>query len=359
MLVLRQKIMIQITFTSSEIDTLHQGFTNHPHPKVRQKMHVLYLKSIGIPHQQIRQICRISKSTLTSYLKQYIQGGIAGLIQLHYKGQPSQLDEHADKVKKDFKDHPPSTLSEARQRIFELIGLERSIPQIQEFVQRLGLRRLKTGSLPGGHKGNTEQKRKEQKQFLETKLQPRLEEARQGKRVVLFTDAAHFVHGAFMSFLWCFTRVFVGTPPGRKRFNVLGAINAVSMSLTTVTNDAYINAKSVCQLLRKLYWQYLGTPITLVLDNARYQKCKLVRRYARVLGIELLFLPSYSPQLNLIERLWKFVKKKVLNGKYYPTFEEFKKALQRLLNALPNLNKELESLLAWNFQSFEKVQILA
>ncbi len=268
------------------------------------------------------------------------------------------MDEQADKVKKEFKDNPPSTLSEARHRIFELTGLKRSIPQIQVFLQRLGLRRLKTGSLPGGHKGNTDEKRKEQGEFLETKLKPQLEEARKGRRVVLFTDAAHFVHGAFMSFLWCFSRAFVGTPPGRKRFNVLGAINAVTMGLTTVTNDAYINAKTVCQLLRKLYWQYLGKPITLVLDNARYQRCKLVRRYAKVVGIQLLFLPSYSPQLNLIERLWKFVKKKVLHGKYYPTFEEFKKALQQLLGTLPNLKKELKSLLAWNFQSFEKVQIL-
>ncbi len=350
---------IEISFTKSELETLYEGFRNHVHPKVRQRMHVLYLKAIGLPHKQIREICRISKSTLTSYLRRYIKGGIAGLFQLNYKGQPSELNDYSEKVKKDFDDNPPSTLPEAQHRIFELTGLKRSIPQIREFLKRIGLRRLKTGSLPGGHKGNTDEKRKEQKQFLETELKPRLEEARQGKRIVLFTDAAHFVHGAFMCFLWCFVRVFIGTPPGRKRFNVLGAINAVDMSLTTVTNEDYINGKSVCLLLRKLYRQYVGKPITLVLDNARYQKCKLVRRYSKILGIELLFLPSYSPQLNLIERLWKFVKKKVLYGKYYPSFEEFKLALQKFLNTLSALKKELLSLLAWNFQSFEKVQILA
>ena len=161
-----------------------------------------------------------------------------------------------------------------------------------------------------------------------------------------------------MSFVWCFSRVFIGTPPGRKRYNVLGAINAVSMELTMVSNDTYINAKSVCLLLKKLYLQYLEQPITLVLDNARYQKCKLVRRYARILGIQLLYLPSYSPQLNLIERLWKFVKKKVFHGKYYPSFEEFKSALKQFLDQLKNCNHQLKSLLTWNFQSFEKIQIL-
>ena len=268
--------MIQIDFTTNEIDTFFEGFKNHPHPKVRQKMHVLYLKAIGLAHKQICAICRITKTTLTTYLKSYIQQGIVGLTNLKYEGQPSKLDAHSDKVKKDFDDNPPSTLSEARQRIFDLTGIKRSIPQIREFLNRIGLRRLKTGSLPGGHKGNTDQKRLEQKEFLHTELEPRLNEAKQGNRVVLFTDAAHFVHGAFMSYLWCFVRVFVGTPPGRKRFNVLGAINAVDMTLTTIENQTYINGKSVCLLLRKLYWLYLGKPITLVLDNARYQKCKLV-----------------------------------------------------------------------------------
>jgi len=350
--------MIQIEFTSNEIDTLFEGFTKHPHSKVRQKMHALYLKANGMPHKQICEICRITKTTLTTYLKSYIQKGIVGLTILKYEGQPSKLDNHSDKIKKNFEDNPPSTLCQARQRIFDLTGLQRSIPQIRDFLNRIGLRRLKTGSLPGGHKGNTAEKQVEQKEFLDNELTPRLEEAKNGNRVVLFTDAAHFVHGAFMSYIWCFVRVFVGTPPGRKRFNVLGAINAVDMTLTTVENDTYINAKSVCKLLHKLYWLYLGKPITLVLDNARYQKCKLVRRYAKILGIELLFLPPYSPQLNLIERLWKFVKKKVLHGKYYAEFKDFKNALQQFLVNLNYVKDELKSLLVWNFQSFEKVQIL-
>jgi len=350
--------MIHIEFTSGEIDTLFEGFKNHPHPKVRQKMHVLYLKAKDLPHKEIRNICQITKATLSSYLKAYLQYGIAGLTVLKHKGQASELNSHTDKIKKDFDDHPPSTLAEARQRIFEQTGIKRSIPQIRDFLSRIGLRRLKTGSLPGGRKGNTDQKRLEQKQFLHSTLKPQLQQAKQGKRVVLFTDAAHFVHGAFMSFMWCFARVFVGTPPGRKRFNVLGAINAVDMTLTTIENQTYINAKSVCALLRKVFDLYPGKLITLVLDNARYQKCKLVRRYARVLGIELLFLPSYSPQLNLIERLWKFVKKKVLHGKYYDQFEDFKNALQEFLSNLSNSKGELKSLLTWKFQSFEKVQIL-
>ena len=118
-------------------------------------------------------------------------------------------------------------------------------------------------------------------------------------------DAAHFVMGAFLGLVWCFERVFIKSPSGRKRFNVLGALNAITHEVITVTNDTYINAESVCQLLHKLAALGLNIPMTLVLDNARYQKCQLVQELADSLGIEFLYLPSYCPNLNLIERLWK------------------------------------------------------
>ncbi len=75
----------------------------------------------------------------------------------------------------------------------------------------------------------------------------------------------------------------------------------------------------------------LNMPITLVLDNARYQKCKLVDELAKSLEIELLYLPSYSPNLNLRERLGKFIKKKCFYSKYYTDFSGFKAAISDLL----------------------------
>jgi len=116
----------------------------------------------------------------------------------------------------------------------------------------------------------------------------------------------------FLGFLWSFTRYFIKAPCGRQRFNVLGAINAITHELVMITNDTYINSQSVCELLRKIAGLGLTVPITIVLDNARYQKCALVQDLAMTLKIELLYLPSYSPNLNLIERLWKFVKNQCL-----------------------------------------------
>jgi len=116
-------------------------------------------------------------------------------------------------------------------------------------------------------------------------------------------------------------------------------------------------------LLWKLHRLNLNVPITLILDNARYQKCKWVFELADTLNIDLLYLPSYSPNLNLIERLWKFVKKKCLYSKYYSDFELFKTAISDCLSHTHDLYQiELDSLLTLKFQSFKnvkKVKIMA
>lgn len=168
------------------------------------------------------------------------------------------------------------------------------------------------------------------------------------------------MHGAFVCCLWCFVRLFVRSPSGRKRWNVLGAVDFVTKQLVTVTNTTYITATTVCELLHLLAAQHPGVPITLVLDNARYQKCALMQDLAKQLQIELLYLPAYSPNLNLIERLWKYVKKRSLNGKYYATFAEFQTAIQDCLNRInTDYHDDMKTLLTGNFQLFDKRTFLA
>ena len=103
-----------------------------------------------------------------------------------------------------------------------------------------------------------------------------------------------------------------------------------------------------------------GVPITVVLDNARYQRCKLVLTQATALGLELLFLPPYSPNLNLIERLGQFVKKEVLYSKYYDNFENFKEAITNCLEETEKKHKKaLASLLTLKFQTFSNTNTVA
>ncbi len=195
--------------------------------------------------------------------------------------------------------------------------------------------------------------------YVKEEIEPRLAEARAGKRAVFFVDAAHFVLAPFLGFLWSLTRIFIKAPAGRQRFNVLGALNAMTHELITVTNDTYITAESLCALLRKLAALNLKIPLTVFLDNARYQKCALVQAVAASLNIELCYLPAYSPNLNLIERVWKFVKKQTLYSKYYADFAAFKTAIETCLQEMPTTHRAaLDSLLTLRFQLFTKAQFV-
>jgi transposase len=193
---------------------------------------------------------------------------------------------------------------------------------------------------------------------LDKELQPRLEEAKKGKRQVLFVDASHFVHSPFLGYLWSKRRVFIRAPSGRKRHNVLGAFNAVTHELITVKNDAYVNSTTVMELIKDIRSRYKGQKITVVMDNASYQRCKAVMGCAQKYDVELLFLPSYSPNLNLIERLWKFVKKTVLNNRYYGDFISFKEGIEYCLENLgTEFKKDVESLMTLNFQIINNVTL--
>lgn len=190
-------------------------------------------------------------------------------------------------------------------------------------------------------------------------MEPRIKEAKSGKRILYFMDAAHFVLSPYLGYIWCFIRQFIKAPAGRKRYNVLGALDAISHEVVTITNDSYINAISVCELLLKISQKNLTIPVTIVLDNARYQKCQVVKELADKLNIELLYLPPYSPNLNIIERLWKFIKNECLYSQYYENFDGFKKAISSCIEETHcKYEKKLDTLLNLKFQTFKKEQIL-
>ena len=172
-------------------------------------------------------------------------------------------------------------------------------------------------------------------------------------------DAAHFVFGPFLGIVWCFERLFVKAPSGRQRLNVLAALNAITHEVFTVENLTYMTAETVWALVRRLAGSCQDIPITIILDNARYQRCALVQTVAEELGIELLFLPAYSPNLNLIERFWRFVKKQCLYSKYYPNSTAFQQAILTCIQDAPTAHQEeLNRLLTLRFQTFQAVPVI-
>jgi transposase len=243
-------------------------------------------------------------------------------------------------IEAEFRQRPPASVAEAAQRIAQLTGLKRGPTQVRQFLRSLGMKVRKVGQMPA--KADVEA----QERFKTEELEPRLQEAKSGQRVVFFMDAAHCVCAPFLGLLWCFERLFVKAPSGRQRFNVWAALNATTREIFTVKNLTSITSETVCELLRLLAGAHPTVPLTVVLDNARSQRCQLVQNLAQSLGIELLFLPPYSPNLHLIERCWKVVKKPGLYSKYSADHHAFQQAIIACIEQAPTQYRdELESLL--------------
>ena len=207
---------------------------------------------------------------------------------------------------------------------------------------------MKCGSIPA--KADV----KEQRTFYETKLKALMEQAKNGEVTLLFLDASHFVMGCdFLGYIYGKVRRWIKTYSGRKRYNILGTLNFVSKKMTAVTNDTYITFSEVCELLYDIALEYAGKPIRLVLDNASYQRCFIVQDTAAVLGIELVYIPPYSPNLNLIERLWKFVKGE-LRTKYYDNFGLFRSKINSIIDSTDKDCKcSMDKLIGDNVQLFD------
>jgi transposase len=353
--------MRTFTFSDADLKAIAHDRYHHPHPHVQCKMEVLWLKRHGLPHQRIADLAGVSLRTVQRYLDDYLEGGLALLRRCQWRGPKAALLQHERSVEEYFWDHPPRSTKEAAQVIWEQTGVRRGLTQVRAFLKtHLGLRYRKVAAIPVPPKKTIEEHAQEQTRFLAQELEPRLHEARAGRRAVFFVDAAHFVWAPFLGCLWCLARLFVRSATGRKRYNVLGALNAVTHEVIRVCNEGYVTAETVCTLLRTLAGAGLQVPITIVLDNARYQRCELVQALARQLRIHLLFLPSYSPNLNLIERLWRFVRKQSLNSTWFNSFELFQAAIDDCLGKMATEHKQdAATLFVHQFQQFEEVPVLS
>ena len=265
--------MIYLELIEKQLDGLHKEASENPSARARKKCWVVYLRGKGFAHREIADVVRVDGDTVTDYVRKYRDGGLPMLLAEDYRQQGGRLDAHAEQLKEVFKDRPPHTVNEAIEVIERETGVRLKPSACRDFLRKLGMKCRRCGLVPG--KANDDEKQiQAQQEFHDQKLQPLLDEARQGRRTVLSVDAAHFVMGAFLGKLWCFVRVLLPSSHGRKRYNVLGAYDPIRHEAVTLTNDTVVNQETFCALLEKIASAYAqtGLPITLVLDNARYQK---------------------------------------------------------------------------------------
>lgn len=346
--------MLTLQISEAEIAQLKYEMYRYADALVQKRLHSIYLKSMNqsLSCKAIGLYSGLSRQKVADFIKLYNQSGIESLKFNNYGTNQSALDNHSETLLSNLEKHPVHQLSQAKERIESLTGIQRSLSSIESFLKKNDFSYQKIGHIPS--KVDVQK----QETYLEQTLNPAIERAKNGEIYLLFLDAAHFVMGVFLCNMWSKIRLFIKSSAGRNRLNVIGTIDAITKKILFQTNITTVNAETMACFLYYLKSQMPDKPISIVLDNARYQHCNFIKELATELGITLLFLPPYSPNLNLIERLWKFAKKTALYGKYYEKFDEFQGAIIECLNqANDKYSKELQTLMTLKFQTFKNVNI--
>lgn len=309
--------------------------------KYADRFRVILLLDEGKTYKSIAEYLFLDEGTIANYRRRYKEGGIMGLIIDEYSGRRCHLNEKELRI---LTAHLQSRLCLSAKEVVDFIrtkfDVDYSLSGVTDLLHRLGFSYKKAKAIPG--KANKE------KQELFILEYYRLKQ--EGK--IYFADSTHPQHNAVISYGWIKKgKEFevLTNNSSRYHLNINGAVDIENLDVVTRTCD-WVNASSICDLLRAIRAKNpSGELIHLIMDNGKANRAIKVREVAKDLGINLVFLPPYSPNLNPIERLWKFFKKKVLYNKYYETREKFEDACLSFFRYIRKYRGELSTLLTDEF----------
>jgi transposase len=314
------------------------------------KLSVLVLLDEGLSQPQVSVFLGIGLGTVNNCKQKYEEESLAKYLDRHYVPYQGRLkDEQLAELEDELEQGLYTTCAQVGHWIKERFGVAYSESAVRSILRKLDFVYKKTGVEPGGI--NIE----EQSAFL-AELEPFLAEIEPEKEVVYFLDAVHPQHNTRSDHAWIKRGQDKMLPSntGRNRININGAMNAHEPEEVLIVEAERINAQCTQALLEKILAQNPDKEqIYLFADNARYYYNATLQEWlSRNPKIQLFHLPPYSPNLNLIERLWKFLRKKVINLHYYPHFDGFRKAVRDFFEHIKQYKEELRSLMAPNFQRF-------
>ena len=307
-------------------------------------LHVIILYDDGLSIVEIARLFYLDEETVRSYIESFRNDGIPDLKIFRYKGKEPRLKkEQLDELKLHLSSKIYLKSKDICRYVSEVYGISYKPKGMAKLLKRLGFVYKKPKVVPG--KAN----RKEQEEFLRNTLEPCLKEA-SDEHPVYFSDAVHPTHNVQPHYGWILkgSDKAIKTNSGRQRVNINGAI-CFHTKEVVYREDETINRDSTVSLLAKIRSKHdADKDITVILDNAKYNRATEVTTYASQHKIKLLYLPSYAPNLNLIERFWKYLKESVCT-RYYEHFGEFRKAITDFLDNIGTYKDDLISLLSPNF----------
>ncbi len=312
------------------------------------KVTVLLMFDKGYDAETIGETLGISVSTTYKYVVDYETKGLEGYILYYHKGKSCYLSEdQCVLLKMELDEHLYTESKQIIEYIWNHFGVAYSTSGVIDLLHRLDYTYKQTTQVP------CEANQENQGLFLSQTLPPMLSQAANGAAEVYFIDGVHPTHNTRSTFVWTKKGKQREQPSvsGRDRININGALNALDVTDIETVETKSVNAQSTIKLYQKLLEKHPNKPqIYVISDNAKYYKNKELQEWLSTnTRIKQVFLPPYSPNLNLIERVWKFMRKKVINTSFFRTKEEFRSALLDFFQNFHDYKNELVTLLTLNF----------
>lgn len=309
--------------------------------KYADRFRVILLLDQGWTYAKISEALFLDEGTIANYRRRYKEGGIMGLIVDDYNGRCCQLSEKELQI---LSNHLQSNLCLSAKEVVAFINkkfkVNYSLSGVTELLHRMGFSYKKAKAIPG------KAKKEDQELFILEYYRLKQE----GK--IYFMDSTHPQHNPVISYGWIKKGEefeVLTHNSSRYHLNINGAVDIESLDVITRSCER-VNAESICELLKAIRAKNpSGEIIHLIMDNGAYNRASKVKKVAEELGIVLVYLPAYSPNLNPIERLWKFFKKKVLYNKYYETKAQFENACTNFFRYIRKFREELLTLLTDEF----------
>lgn len=332
------------TLSQAELNELRFAHRKTKNKRAADRIKAVYSLAVGHSIAQVASILMIDEETLRHYRKSYEQSGVNALLKNNYKGSACRLSAEQIAMLKSALDN---TIYLTTQSVIQFVKQSFEVRYtesgMRDLLHRIGYEYKKPKLVPGHPDIETQAIFAEQyEDFLLNKS---------SDTEVLFLDAVHPEHNTMAAYGWIKrgeTRE-LKTNSGRERLNLHGAINAETYQITLIESET-VNADSTLDLLTSIEQAYpLSKTIHVILDNAKYHYSKTVKAFVKSSRINLVFLPSYSPNLNLIERVWKFFKKKVLYNRYHENIEAFRKACIDFFRNFSDYHTDIDNIMSADF----------
>jgi len=344
----RRRQVRKITLTKEELEELHKRIRQTQDRKTADRLRVILYKSEGYKNCVITHLLQLSINCVGIYLRRYLVGGFDALCASNYQGKQSYLtSEQQEILKIELKTRIYNTAGQVIAWVEKQFGVTYTLRGMHTLLNRLGFTYKKNRLVPG--KADPEA----QRQFVQWFEKVRAELGPDDR--IYFGDAVHVKHNAEAGYAWSESGKphLIPTNTGRQRYNILGAYCTQTHEYVFILTEDNINQDTMIELLKLLRAKHPGDgKIYLILDNVSYNKALRVRAQAEESQIILKYQPPYSPNLNLIERLWKFMRRELFKDKYRSTFAEFKKQLD---DFFANLDKYQDALATLLIERFELV----